>query len=159
MRSSQTAHVPEPPTRSVKPPSTLREICVLDGHGDVVWHMAFSRDSQILATGSHDHKLSAWGVATGTLLGQLTHRDQVHDVAFSPTDPDLIASLHDQSYRARPERAVIIHIEAFDWNCPQHIPQRFTVDELETSFTALHEEIAQLRDENRRLKTQQTHDQ
>ena len=28
------------------------------------------------------------------------------------------------------ERAILIRVEAFDWNCPQHIPQRFTVDEL-----------------------------
>ena len=46
------------------------------------------------------------------------------------TAPDLVARLHDESYRARPERAVVITIEAFDWNCPQHIPQRFTLEEL-----------------------------
>ena len=28
------------------------------------------------------------------------------------------------------ERAILIRVEAFDWNCPQHIPQRFTLDEL-----------------------------
>jgi predicted pyridoxine 5'-phosphate oxidase superfamily flavin-nucleotide-binding protein len=29
-----------------------------------------------------------------------------------------------------PERAMVIHVEAFDWNCQQHIPQRFTLEEL-----------------------------
>src|ERR1700722_3369024 len=29
-----------------------------------------------------------------------------------------------------PERVVIIHLVAFDWNCPQHIPQRWTLEEL-----------------------------
>jgi uncharacterized protein len=29
------------------------------------------------------------------------------------------------------ERAILIHIEAFDWNCPQHITQRFTIEEIE----------------------------
>ena len=46
-------------------------------------------------------------------------------------DPALVEKLHDPSYRARPERSVIIKVEAFDWNCPAHIPQRFTLEELE----------------------------
>ncbi|MFT7595792.1 MAG: putative pyridoxine 5'-phosphate oxidase superfamily flavin-nucleotide-binding protein [Paracoccaceae bacterium] len=46
-------------------------------------------------------------------------------------DETLCASLHDPDYRAKPERAVVITIEAFDWNCPQHIPQRLTLEELE----------------------------
>jgi uncharacterized protein len=29
-----------------------------------------------------------------------------------------------------PERAMVIRVEAFDWNCQQHIPQRFTLQEL-----------------------------
>jgi hypothetical protein len=36
-------------------------------------------------------------------------------------DPDLAAALADPSYDAKVERAVIVHVEAFDWNCPQHI--------------------------------------
>ena len=32
--------------------------------------------------------------------------------------------------KARPERVVRITVAAFDWNCPQHIPQRWTADEL-----------------------------
>jgi len=46
-------------------------------------------------------------------------------------DPDRIAQLHVENYNAVPERAVIITIDAFDWNCPQHIPQRYTLEELE----------------------------
>ncbi len=46
-------------------------------------------------------------------------------------NPDLVMKLHDDQYRAHPERAVVITIDAFDWNCPQHIPQRFTLDELQ----------------------------
>lgn len=45
-------------------------------------------------------------------------------------DPDLIARLHDPEYRAVPERAFIITLAGFDWNCPQHIPQRYTLEEL-----------------------------
>lgn len=45
-------------------------------------------------------------------------------------DPELIERLHDSSYKVKPERAVVIAIEAFDLNCPQHIPQRFTLEEM-----------------------------
>ncbi|WFL78368.1 pyridoxamine 5'-phosphate oxidase family protein [Altererythrobacter arenosus] len=45
-------------------------------------------------------------------------------------DPALVASLHDPEYDAVPERAFVITLAAFDWNCPQHIPQRFTAEEL-----------------------------
>jgi predicted pyridoxine 5'-phosphate oxidase superfamily flavin-nucleotide-binding protein len=31
---------------------------------------------------------------------------------------------------SRPERAVLLSVVAFDWNCPQHITPRFTVEEL-----------------------------
>lgn len=34
------------------------------------------------------------------------------------------------NYRARVERAVVIAVEAFDWNCPQHITPRFTEAEV-----------------------------
>ncbi len=43
-------------------------------------------------------------------------------------DPGLIARLEDPTYRARIERGFLIRIEAYDWNCPKHIPsdKRFT---------------------------------
>jgi uncharacterized protein len=67
-------------------------------------------------------------------------------------EPDLIAGLHDQSYRARPERAVVIGVEALDWNCPQHIPQRLTLEEFEPHLAALRDRIARLSAENEQLK-------
>ena len=52
--------------------------------------------------------------------------------------------------KARPERVVHIHVSAFDWACPQHIPQRWTAEELEqsrigTHIRALKAEIRDLR--------------
>src|ERR1051325_11405428 len=44
-------------------------------------------------------------------------------------DPALLARLSDAGYRARPERAVLFTIEAWDVNCSQHITARFTEDE------------------------------
>ena len=37
-------------------------------------------------------------------------------------DPELLQQLSDPNYSAKVERAILIHIEAWDWNCPQHIP-------------------------------------
>ena len=51
------------------------------------------------------------------------------------------------NYRARVERGFLIHIEAFDWNCPQHITPRFSEDEIEKA-------IAPLLAENEALKKQ-----
>lgn len=68
-------------------------------------------------------------------------------------DPDLVSSLQVEGYRGLPERAVIITIEAFDWNCPQHIPQRLTAEEMEPHLSQLHEQIAQLKQENAELKS------
>lgn len=49
-------------------------------------------------------------------------------------DSDVIGRLTPQNYRARVERGVHISIEAFDWNCPQHITPRYTMAEIETAF-------------------------
>jgi len=39
-------------------------------------------------------------------------------------DPDFTARLMPAGYRARPERALVFHVQAWDANCPQHIPLR-----------------------------------
>lgn len=67
-------------------------------------------------------------------------------------DPDLIARLRDDGYRARVERAVVITVEGFDWNCPQHLPVRLTVEELEPVLASIRAELAELRAENAALK-------
>lgn len=67
--------------------------------------------------------------------------------------PNIMDYIDNDGYRARPERAVIIDIEAFDWNCPQHIPMRLTAEELEPYFAELNDQIASLTEENQRLKS------
>ncbi len=69
-------------------------------------------------------------------------------------DPDLMARLHDDSYRARPERAVVITVEGFDWNCPQHLPVRLTMEEMQPILSPFQNELAQLRAENAALKAE-----
>ena len=59
-------------------------------------------------------------------------------------DPALKDSLAVPGYRGLPERAVLIHVEAFDWNCPQHITPRFTLPEIEAATAPLRARIEEL---------------
>ncbi|WP_422349953.1 pyridoxamine 5'-phosphate oxidase family protein [Flagellimonas sp.] len=44
-------------------------------------------------------------------------------------NPELVEKLElDYDYKA--ERIFLFHIKAFDWNCPQHITQRYTFEEI-----------------------------
>ena len=43
--------------------------------------------------------------------------------------PELLAQVEDPNYRGRIERVAVLRIEAFDWNCPQHITQRYSAVE------------------------------
>jgi predicted pyridoxine 5'-phosphate oxidase superfamily flavin-nucleotide-binding protein len=52
---------------------------------------------------------------------------------FVEDDPELLSRLVDSDYDARPERALVFHVEAWDVNCPQHITPRFTDEEKGTS--------------------------
>jgi predicted pyridoxine 5'-phosphate oxidase superfamily flavin-nucleotide-binding protein len=54
-------------------------------------------------------------------------------------------------YKAVPERALVVDVEAFDWNCSQHITPRYTVEQIEpTVEAALKARIAELEVELRR---------
>jgi len=67
--------------------------------------------------------------------------------------PELIAQLQDPAYEAEVERAMILHVEAFDWNCPQHITPRYTIDEVRALSAPISEYISKLEAEIRRLKS------
>jgi predicted pyridoxine 5'-phosphate oxidase superfamily flavin-nucleotide-binding protein len=64
---------------------------------------------------------------------------------------ELLATLDLDDYKFRAERMMIFHIEAFDWNCPQHITPRFTADEIQIALQPQQEYIAKLVEENERL--------
>jgi predicted pyridoxine 5'-phosphate oxidase superfamily flavin-nucleotide-binding protein len=67
-------------------------------------------------------------------------------------DPELIEKLFDAGYKARPERAILFTIEAWDVNCSQHIVTRFTEAEIEEALAKVQAKIAELEAENARLR-------
>jgi predicted pyridoxine 5'-phosphate oxidase superfamily flavin-nucleotide-binding protein len=66
--------------------------------------------------------------------------------------PDLIAKLADPRYAAVVERAMLLHVEAFDWNCPQHITPRYSLDEVQAAAEPLQARIKELENELERLR-------
>ena len=83
---------------------------------------------------AQQRRLKIWGRA------QLVHEED---------KPQLINALQDPAYRAPVERAVIIQVEAYEWNCPQHITPRYTESEI-------NQLVESLREENNQLKNQLT---
>jgi predicted pyridoxine 5'-phosphate oxidase superfamily flavin-nucleotide-binding protein len=74
-------------------------------------------------------------------------------VVTAQDDPELGSSLVDPDYDAAVERAVVIDVEAFDWNCPQHITPRYSAADLEPALAPLRDQLAALQAENARLRS------
>jgi hypothetical protein len=73
---------------------------------------------------------------------------------FVEDDPELLHSLVDSDYQARPERVLRFHVKVWSPNCPQHIKQRFTVDEMALKIKKLQQCIAELEETNASLRKQ-----
>lgn len=69
-------------------------------------------------------------------------------------DPDLFDMLDLDDYQFKPERMMVLHVEAYDWNCPQHITPRYTVEDIEEAFAGQRELITKLKAEVKELKQQ-----
>ena len=67
-------------------------------------------------------------------------------------DAELLARLMPEDYSARPEQVVVFEIDAWDINCPQHIPQRFEAEDVQRALLKREERIAELEAELERLK-------
>ncbi|HSI49476.1 MAG TPA: pyridoxamine 5'-phosphate oxidase family protein [Ideonella sp.] len=91
---------------------------------------ADGRIALILMDHSHPSRLKIWGQAR---------------VVDRAVDADLVESLQVPGYAARAERAIVIDVHAFDWNCPQHITPRFTEAEVLEMTAPMVAELATLR--------------
>jgi predicted pyridoxine 5'-phosphate oxidase superfamily flavin-nucleotide-binding protein len=70
------------------------------------------------------------------------------------TDTALAEKLAIPDYKAKVERAMLIHVTAFDWNCPQHITPRFTESELAVALAPVRDRLESLEAENAKLRAQ-----
>lgn len=59
-------------------------------------------------------------------------------------DHAVLSRLEMPDYRARIERAFVITVEGFDWNCPQHITEHYTLEEMRAVTAPLTARIAEL---------------
>jgi predicted pyridoxine 5'-phosphate oxidase superfamily flavin-nucleotide-binding protein len=69
-------------------------------------------------------------------------------------DPELMERLVEPGYRARPERAILLTVEAWDVNCSQHITERYTQAEVAIAVSGLRDRIAALETELARVRGQ-----
>jgi len=67
-------------------------------------------------------------------------------------DPALVQRLFPEGYEAKPEQAILFTLEAWDVNCPQHIPQMLPAADVAVTFQRLKQRIAELEAENAELR-------
>ena len=67
-------------------------------------------------------------------------------------DGALIEKLFDAGYKAKPERAILFTVEAWDVNCSSHILARYTEAEIEEAFSVFRQKLAALEAENKMLR-------
>lgn len=68
-------------------------------------------------------------------------------------DPELLARLLPEGYRARPDQMILFDVEAWDINCPQHIPMKLNASDVAAAIEALKNRIASLERENAELRS------
>jgi len=113
-----------------------------------------------------DERTLAWADFRGNLqyvsVGNLTGDDRVSlflmdyanrrrlkilghaEIRAVGADQGFASRLAVPGYEAVVERAVLVRIAGFDWNCPQHITPRFTLDEVEKTTQPLRKRVAEL---------------
>jgi len=74
------------------------------------------------------------------------------EVVALDADPTLTAQVTVPGYSARTERIFKLHLQAFDWNCPQHIVRRFTQAEIDDAVQPLRDRLDALEAENAGLR-------
>ncbi|WP_107676083.1 pyridoxamine 5'-phosphate oxidase family protein [Agrobacterium sp. LAD9] len=65
---------------------------------------------------------------------------------------ELTELVSDPTYKGRAERIFRLRLEAFDWNCPQHIVPRYTEQQVEQAVAPLREQLRKLETENATLR-------
>ena len=77
-------------------------------------------------------------------------RVEVHE--HDSEAPALIESFRSVDESSVVERVILVHVEGFDWNCPQHITPRYTAEQIRDAIKPLQERVRELEAEVQRLR-------
>lgn len=66
----------------------------------------------------------------------------------------LIEKIAAPQERSMIERVIVIGVEAYDWNCPQHITPRYTEEQVVRLLAPTRKRVAELEQENKRLRAE-----
>lgn len=86
---------------------------------------------------AHRRRIKLWG------------RAQIVDA-----EPALVERLMPADYKARPEQVILFFVDAWDSNCPQHIPVKIDASDVSAAIGRLEARIAELDRENTSLRNQ-----
>ena len=64
------------------------------------------------------------------------------EVLDAADHPELASQVVLSDYEATVERIIVFKVQAFDWNCPQHITPRYTQEEIQKGMVKLDHESA-----------------
>ncbi len=109
----------------------------------------FSGNRQYITTGNLAENSRAY-----LFLMDYAHRRRVKIWGHAKVveDAEAVAKLMPADYPARPEQAIVFTVEAWDTNCPQHIPQKFGAADVGAAVNKLQARIAELEAENEELR-------
>src|SRR5215475_12782397 len=110
-------------------------------------------NKQFISVGNlqHDDRVALFlmDYPTQSRLKILGHAEFHEDDAAAS---ELLETLRMPEEKTPAERAVLIRVEAFDWNCQQHITPRYTEEQLKEILEPIRRRIDQLEEENTRLR-------
>jgi uncharacterized protein len=111
---------------------------------------------QYVSTGNllHDDRVALFlmDYAHQTRLKILGHAEILEDTAAAK---EWLERLRVPEEKTPAERAIVIHVDAYDWNCPQHITPRYTEEELAKILEPMRHRLQALENENARLRALQ----
>lgn len=105
----------------------------------------FSGNRQFISTGNLSENPKAY-----LFLIDYAGRQRIKiwgEATIIEDDPDLLQRLTPEDYGARPEQVLMFKVKAWDINCPQHIPPKFDVEDVQNALAERDEKILKLETE------------
>ena len=94
------------------------------------------------------------GESSKRSISSVSKRDRVSNAKTTCLVVGARFAVREDGEKAFVERIYLIHVEAFDWNCPQHITPRFTEDQIRTILAPFEARLQAMEAENARLHAQ-----